>query len=266
VLDAVVAAVTEFGAAATPATEGSICAALDLGATGAVDEWSATRRTWVLDPIDGTKGFMRGDQFAVALALLEGGRPVLGLLGCPRLHAGDQETGSIFWAARGNGAFRRPVECNGDDATGLPNEAMDERIRVEPEVAPDQVIRCEAYESGHTSHDRSAAAVTALGYTLTPIRIDGQGKYGLVASGEAHVYMRLPRAGYVENIWDHAAGVCVIEEAGGRVSDTEGRPLDFSRGARLSAEVTGIVATNGVLHDKLLDALREADRADASRP
>ena len=49
----------------------------------------------------------------------------------------------------------------------------------------------------------------------------------MVAAGEAHVLLRLPREGYVENIWDHS-GALVVEEAGGKVTDTEGRPLDFS--------------------------------------
>jgi len=85
--------------------------------------------------------------------------------------------------------------------------------------------------------------------------MDGQGKYGVLASGDAHAYTRLPRPGYVENIWDHAAGALLIEEAGGRVSDTLGRPLDFSLGAQLSRDVTGIVASNGECHEDLLEAL-----------
>mmetsp|Transcript_51874 Transcript_51874/g.103231 ORF Transcript_51874/g.103231 Transcript_51874/m.103231 type:complete len:90 (+) Transcript_51874:183-452(+) len=85
--------------------------------------------------------------------------------------------------------------------------------------------------------------------------MDGQGKYGILAKGEGHLYTRLPRAGYVENIWDHAAGVIIIEEAGGKVSDLRGRPLDFSRGAKLSESVRGIVASNGVVHEALLQAL-----------
>jgi fructose-1,6-bisphosphatase/inositol monophosphatase family enzyme len=69
---------------------------------------------WVLDPIDGTKGFVRGAQFAVALALLDGGAPVLGVLGCPTLPpdgapGGDGGSGvgggALFWAERGHGAF-----------------------------------------------------------------------------------------------------------------------------------------------------------------
>ena len=105
-LVAVVSAVAEFGGGAP--SQSSVCAALDLGGTGAAGGWSSSGRTWVLDPIDGTKGFVRGDQFAVALALLEGGQPVLGLLGCPKADR-PASGGSIFWATRGGGAFRRPV-------------------------------------------------------------------------------------------------------------------------------------------------------------
>jgi 3'-phosphoadenosine 5'-phosphosulfate (PAPS) 3'-phosphatase len=48
--------------------------------------------------------------------------------------------------------------------------------------------------------------------------MDGQGKYGVVGTGAAEVYMRLPRAGYIEKIWDHAAGSLFITEAGGLVN------------------------------------------------
>ena len=187
VINAVVDAVCEFGGGAP--TAASVCAALDLGGTGAVDGWSATSRTWVLDPIDGTKGFVRGDQFAVALALLEEGQPVLGLLGCPKADR-PLAGGSIFWAKRGHGAFRRPV---GEAADGL---AQDVRIRVDPLTDPERVVSTEAAEATHTSFGRSGAALGKLGFDVAkPIRIDGQGKYGLVACGEAHVYMRLPREG-----------------------------------------------------------------------
>ena len=71
--------------------------------------------------------------------------------------------------------------------------------------------------------------------------------------GLTNIYMRLPR--YRENIWDHAAGALVVEEAGGRVSDIAGRPLDFALGSQLCKSVTGIVATNGAAHEALLEAL-----------
>ncbi|KAL1520098.1 hypothetical protein AB1Y20_023571 [Prymnesium parvum] len=244
VRDAVVHACSELRGGAT---EQSVCDALDLGATGAVDGWSRAGRTWVLDPIDGTKGFVRGDQFAIALALLDEGQPRLGFLGCPRADR-PVPGGVIFWAQRGHGAFYRRLDAA---------DQVDTPIRTDPVTAPELVVPCEAAEASHTSFSQSAAALVSLGFDKTPpIRIDGQGKYGLVGCGEAHVYTRLPRSGYVENIWDHAAGACIVEEAGGCVTDLDGNPLDFSLGATLGDHVKGIVATNGpVLHKLVLRAL-----------
>ena len=62
--------------------------------------------------------------------------------------------------------------------------------------------------------------------------------------------------GYREKVWDHAAGVLITEEAGGKVTDVHGQPLDFSLGRQLDGN-QGIVATNGVLHDRVLAAVRE---------
>ena len=86
--------------------------------------------------------------------------------------------------------------------------------------------------------------------------MDGQTKYAIVARGEAAIYLRLPsRPGYQEKIWDHAAGSLIVEEAGGRVTDVHGRPLDFSAG-RVLGNSGGIVVTNGVIHDAVLEAVR----------
>jgi 3'(2'), 5'-bisphosphate nucleotidase len=77
-----------------------------------------------------------------------------------------------------------------------------------------------------------------------------------VARGDADIYLRLPtRADYEEKIWDHAAGELLVREAGGRVSDMRGRPLEFSRGRTLSGN-RGAIATNGALHDRVVSATR----------
>lgn len=239
--DAVMAALNDQG---STLDERAALAAIDLGATGTLDQWSSRHRTWVLDPIDGTKGYLRGDQYAIALALLDGGQPVFGVLGCPNY--GD--CGTLYWAERGGGAFCSTLESVAAQSTRL-------QVSV-PSEGRSGIVRCEAYETGHSNHGQAATAAAALGIVADPIRMDGQGKYGVLAAGLAHAYTRLPRAGYVENIWDHAAGSILVEEAGGRVSDTRGRPLDFSLGAKLSDGVTGIIASNGECHEDLLRALR----------
>jgi 3'(2'), 5'-bisphosphate nucleotidase len=89
------------------------------------------------------------------------------------------------------------------------------------------------------------------------VRLDSQVKYAAVAAGEAEIYLRpRSRPDYRENVWDHAAGVAVVEHAGGRVTDLDGRVLDFRHGRRLE-ENRGVLATNGAVHDLMLDVLSE---------
>ena len=98
-----------------------------------------------------------------------------------------------------------------------------------------------------------------LGTTEAPLGMDSQAKYLVLAAGGGEVLLRLlspSRPDYREKIWDQAAGSIVIEEAGGRITDLDGRPLDFSHGRTL-AKNRGIVATNGHLHDAVLAALKQ---------
>lgn len=120
-----------------------------------------------------------------------------------------------------------------------------------------RIVVAESYESGHSDHGVSASIAAALGVTAAPIRIDSMSKYCLLSRGDASVYLRFPRPGYVENIWDHAPGWLICREAGGRVTDARGAELDFSRGTKLSGN-EGVIATNGVLHDAVLAAVAAA--------
>ena len=96
-----------------------------------------------------------------------------------------------------------------------------------------------------------------MGVTAQPVRIDSQCKYAVVARGEAEAYLRLPRDDvYREKIWDHAAGVLCVTEAGGRVTDVLGRDLDFARGYRLEGN-RGVAVANGPLHTPLVEAMAD---------
>jgi len=207
-----------------------------------------TGRFWTLDPIDGTKGFLRGDQYAIALALIEEGEVVLGALACPRLPENlanpGGAVGQVFYAARGQGAYTRPL----GSSTG-------HRTHVSTTASPAAAVFCESVESGHSSHGHSAKIVARLNVQAAPLRVDSQAKYAAVARGDADVYLRLPtREDYEEKIWDHAAGWIVVQESGGKVTDIYGKPLDFSLGRTLKVN-KGVVATNGTLHDDILAAV-----------
>lgn len=209
-------------------------------------------RYWTLDPIDGTKGYIRGDQYAIALALVEAGELKLGLLGCPALPVDltqpDGERGVLFVAVRGQGATMIPL------AGGAPRpihvtDASEESLR---RVAKSIV-------SDHSNPTLQEAVVQAVGLTAPPWQLDSQAKYGVVARGEAALYLRLPfpiTSEKRQNTWDHAAGVIMVEEAGGRVTDMYGQPLDFSFGAKL-VNNQGIIASNGLIHEAVLAAVAQ---------
>lgn len=203
-------------------------------------------RFWTLDPIDGTKGFLRGEQYAISLALIVEGEIEVALLCCPNLPPAPGGTGgSTFTAVRGRGAAVRPL--NQQDASP---------VRVSTTAESRAARFCESVESGHSSHDEAARAAEVLQISADPVRLDSQAKYAVVARGEADIYLRLPtRADYREKIWDHAGGVLVVREAGGRVTDVDGRELDFTQGRALERN-RGVVVTNGLLHDPVIAALR----------
>jgi 3'(2'), 5'-bisphosphate nucleotidase len=215
---------------------------------------ATSTRYWTLDPIDGTKGFVRREQYAIALALIEHGRVEIGVLGCPNLPL-DGRLGALFTAVRGE--VTRMGDLWDADATAC-------SVSVAKLERADQARLCESVESGHSDQHESARIAEDLGIRSEPFRIDSQCKYAAVARNDASIYLRLPtRADYREKIWDHAAGSLVVECAGGRVTDADGAPLDFTRGATL-AQNRGIVATCGSIHDQVIAAVRRA-RSFASR-
>jgi len=156
--------------------------AIDIGA----GDSNLTKRFWTVDPIDGTKGFLRGDQYAIALAV------VLGILGCPNFHKDhnqpDNGEGCLFYAVKGEGTY---VSISGSDARN--------RISADMVTNGKDARFCESVESAHAAHEDHK-------------RIS-----------DASIYLRLPRTkAYREKIWDHAAGSIVVKEAGGQVTDFSG--------------------------------------------
>jgi 3'(2'), 5'-bisphosphate nucleotidase len=208
---------------------------------------------WTLDPIDGTKGFLRGEQYAVAFAKIVDGQVQRGYLACPELADGGVPAiggpGSLLWAVRGGGAWIEPL------AESVPAPT---RARVSPvgDLADVRVFR--SVETSHTNTGQLGEFCRALGTSAEAIPMDSQAKYAALAAGQGEMLVRFlsaNRPDYREKIWDQAAGSIVIEEAGGRVTDLDGQPLDFSQGSSLAAN-RGVLATNGVIHEAALAAIR----------
>lgn len=240
--------ITHFVSQANPgSTSDDVCRWIDRGAGEPTPEF------WTLDPVDGTKGFLRGDQYAVALAFLRDGKVRVGALGCPELAEGFRPdkggAGSLLVARRGDGTFVRSLD----------DEAADwQKLQVSDVANISEARLLRSVEKAHTNTGSIGELVNCLDITADPVPMDSQAKYAVLASGHAEVNLRLisaSRPDYKEKIWDQAAGSIVVEEAGGRITDLDGKPLDFSHGRTLATN-RGIVATNGNLHDAALAGLK----------
>ncbi len=227
------------------ATPEEVCGLIDRGSGDPPAEF------WTLDPIDGTKGFLRREQYAVALGKIERGVVTIGVLGCPELAASSElvpnGAGSLVVAVRGEGTWWQPLVGNGQW----------QRLQVSDRTAPADARILRSVEKAHTNTDEIGSLAEHLGITASPVPLDSQAKYAVLAAGAGDVLLRLispKRPDYKEKIWDQAAGSLVITEAGGRVTDLDGETLDFSHGRELKNN-RGILATNGLLHDPLLAGL-----------
>ena len=161
----------------------------------------AGRPFWLVDPLDGTKEFVkRNGEFTVNIALIEAGRPVIGVVHAPAVNA--TYWGSTYGTfAEADGAAARQVSCRPRSAGGL--------------VAAVSRSHRGAEADAYLAQFRIDKEITA-GSSL---------KFGLIASGRADLYPRLGRT--ME--WDIAAGHAVVRFAGGRVTDLDGADITYGK-------------------------------------
>ncbi|MFT4552021.1 MAG: 3'(2'), 5'-bisphosphate nucleotidase [Chlamydiales bacterium] len=210
---------------------------------------------WTLDPIDGTKVFIKRSHYAIALALVKKGSVVLGVLGCPNLTPDliPNENGTIYIAEKGRGAHKRSVDN--------PAETI---IQVSPERDVNKSIVCTSPISDKSKE--LAYLVHSLKTSKEPVFVHGQCKYALVAEGIASLYYRLsPNKSYQEKIWDHAAGSILVKEAGGITTDIKGKVLDFSIGTTLKNNC-GILSTTKNLQEVLLQNIKTHEESKTLHP
>ena len=237
--------------------EESVAAALDRNRVDGQGD-----RFWTVDPIDGTKGFLRGEQYAVAIALVVKGRVEVGALACPNLPQGaliapdaPATPGLLTLAVRGKGAYGFAIDAAGEAPNWIETPAT--RLRVSRQQSASLSRMCESVEAAHTDQGDSQRLSDFLGMTSDPLRMDSQCKYAAVARGDAEMYVRIPTDPLrKEKIWDHAAGMLLVQEAGGVVTDLAGKPLEYGLGDAFERNY-GVLATNGSLHDSALDGLKQ---------
>jgi 3'(2'), 5'-bisphosphate nucleotidase len=190
-------------------------------------------RVWMVDPIDGTKGFIAGTgDFAVQIGLAVAGRAALGVVYAPA-------TDVLYWAARGQGSWvLRPTSKAGA-------EAKAERLRVSGET---DLTKMRLAESRSHRGPRMEAVVRELG-VRAEVRSHSVGvKVGLLVERQADLYIHLsPKT----KQWDTCAPEVVLAEAGGRMTDLWGAPLRYNTADVLNRN--GLVASNGASHEAVLE-------------
>lgn len=191
---------------------------------------AASRRVWMVDPIDGTWGFVKKDgDFGVQIGLCEGSEAVLGVVFLPA-------SGLLYYAAKDEGAFVR----EGDGAA--------KRLQVSDET---DFKRMSLATSRNHRSERMTRVVEKFGF-LREVRRGSVGlKVGLVAERTCDLYIHLsPRTKY----WDTCAPQVILEEAGGRLTDIFGEHIDYNLSDVQNHN--GVLASNGAAHASAVKHLK----------
>ena len=186
-----------------------------------------------VDPIDGTQEFVdRRPEFGVLLGLVVGNEPVLGIIHEPMAH-------TTYYAVKGEGAYRMRSGC------------APERLRVS---SRSDVHECFAVVTRTHGSDRLESALAHLGVQKKPCGSAGL-KAARIAEGSADVWISPGPAGMR---WDVAPCDVILAEAGGVLTDGLGHRFDYRNGLKNEA---GILASNGLLHERAVASLAHAERA-----
>ncbi|KAK1757114.1 carbohydrate phosphatase [Echria macrotheca] len=263
---------------ARPKSIAEMCDTIDLGGRG---RGGRTGRFWALDPIDGTASFIKNQQYAVALALVEDGREVLGVLGCPNLllspsdpivretSVDEHGLGIMLSAVRGHGALMRPILA-GDDIA-LPTR-IDRRVSSPKSetVSLENLHFIDSSLSAATLSDkvRELADLAGAPYPGTEIYSSHMRYAALILGSRRHVQVRFPASRRPPwCLWDHAGAQLIYTESGaGKITDLRGRPVDFGTGRDL-AGTYGLIAADESIHGKILELVTDMlDKAGDRSP
>lgn len=232
-------------------TPDQVRSAIDDGrpGEGGTEGPGVPQRYWTLDPIDGTRGFVAGRAYAVCLALIERGQPVLAALACPTLPPSGAQSeseavaGSLLIAsARSSATGQLSISGTGVEEFSLSalDSAVGGSLPSGRAVASPSLTRSAAAARWALGVDRSERDVRLVGAiradsgAIAPyIGMDSQAKYALLVRDLADVYLRLHPRTRVMRVWDHAAGIGLCQAIGYEASTLEGASLDFSTGCAM---------------------------------
>lgn len=184
---------------------------------------------WIVDPLDGTSDFIdKTGEFTVMIALIKNKKPILGVIGWPTEN-------TLFVAQKGSGAFRF-------------SNGKWEKISVSKVT---DLTRCKAVGSRHHLSDKEKLFIKKLGIEDFT-SIGSSLKVGKISAGEADAYITTTDK---MKEWDSAASYCIVSEAGGKMTDISGNDLTYNN--REVHHLNGIVVTNGLIHDKIIEEFKK---------
>ncbi|KAK3905379.1 hypothetical protein C8A05DRAFT_41654 [Staphylotrichum tortipilum] len=251
-----------------------LCQVIDSCAT--LSPGAGPGRIWVFDPIDGTKTFIRGEQYAINIALLEAGRQVMSVVACPLLsmNAASPVTdasvdptgkGCILYAVRGFGAYARPLYVGpGEDIQ--PPRRLPRHADAATSPGDLRSVTCWALlDSGVDVVHKGVAERLHVPFPGCDL-LGWVPRWVVLALGAGNmtvwVYKKRSR---LAKIWDHAGAMLLFEEVGGMITDVDGRDIDLAAGRKLEANFGFVAAPRSIHHIVLRavhDTLRETGKEE----
>jgi 3'(2'), 5'-bisphosphate nucleotidase len=193
----------------------------------------AASRVWIVDPMDGTTEFVaHRDEFAVMIGLAIHGKPVMGVVYQPTEN-------KLYYAVAGSGA-------------SMEQRDMRQPLQVSHEADLSRVVVAvsRTHDSARAQQVRDALQIRQT------LQFGSAGlKIGKICEGIAHLYLVL---GAGTSQWDTCAPEAILHEAGGRITDGIGNPLQYN--VAEPRNLRGLVASNGVIHDQVIKTLRPIAR------
>ncbi len=241
---------------ASPKSEAEMLDSIDLGGNG---QGGRHGRIWILDPIDGTLTYMRNQQYVVCLCLIVDGEQAVGVLACPNMSLDSEMVSENSIVNEGNGYLLSAVKHQGSFIRPLTWGKLNEPSPVKLE-RPMPVLKDLRFVENLTSsinHEKHKRVAEKLGARWPGTDLCSlQFKYVALAVG-GHAVIRIPKRDWHRTcVWDHAGGHLIYEEAGGKVTDMNGKKIDFGAGRRCYNNIGNLLAPAAV-HGDILRVVRE---------